>query len=204
MLQQMILRTSRYNINNINHRTTHWVRFFGASSAASTVSTSDLKGSNTQTTEQQRPIRISLPTFGQNGTLLLRNNNSINNISKVQIIPQWRDDALIELLPLSVSENDENGSSAEEQRDDHTEIATFGTSTESSSLETTVQTFGPLQITNHAEGKITSLGRKGSYIEVNILFSNSLIKRLQNFFFMFYEYLYNQYNGIMACNTNKP
>ena len=169
MLQQMILRTSRYNINNINHRTTHWVRFFGASSAASTVSTSDLKGSNPHTqTQQQRPIRISLPTFGQNGTLLLRNNNSINNnIAKVQIIPQWRDDALIELLPLSISENDENGSSAEQR--DYTEIATFSTSTDSSSLETTVQTFGPLQITNHAEGTITSLGRKGSFIEVNIL-----------------------------------
>ena len=102
-----------------------------------------------------RPIKVALPNFGQNGTLVLRNDSSNNiNISNVQIIPQWRDDAMIELLPSDCSSTDISSSGVDE--------GVVGG-------ETTQETYGPMQFTNHTEGIVTSLGRKGSLVEVDIL-----------------------------------
>jgi len=83
------------------------------------------------------------------------------NISNVQIIPQWRDDAMIELLPLDCSSRGV---------DEVEEIATAFENTSEDSVSATIQeTYGPMQFTNHTEGIVTSLGRKGSLVEVDIL-----------------------------------
>ena len=115
-----------------------------------------------------RPIKVALPKFGQNGTLVLRNDTS-NNISNLQIIPQWRDDAMIELLPSDCTStaDAENNNRASSGVDEEEKIVAFeGTSKDST---TQIQKYGPMQFTNHTEGIVTSLGRKGSLIEVDIL-----------------------------------
>ena len=135
------------------------------------------QSSSTDTTQSQhnnQAIKVLLPKFGQNGTLKIYNSNDDDNsisIRQVQIIPQWRDDALIELVPLLSDNNDIDA-------DDSVEIATFDYSDKSSASDlTTTQTFGKgssmLNITNHTNGILTSLGRKGSLVEVNFLNSNS-------------------------------
>ncbi|KAL9184940.1 hypothetical protein ACHAXT_002717 [Thalassiosira profunda] len=96
-----------------------------------------------------KPTRVRLPALGQNGTLVLR--SDCKSIERVEIVPGWRDDATLDFLPGA--------------GDSNPEIHTFGDG-ESSLSE---QTIGRLQLKMNEEGIDTSLGRKGSLVEVDVL-----------------------------------
>lgn len=100
---------------------------------------------------------VIVPTLGQNSTLVLRSQSA--NLSQVLIKPQWRDDTLLELI-----------------RDaDNGVIYAFATATADISNESErihQRTFGGMQLTFHKDGTKTSLGRVGSYAEVDLLQQN--------------------------------
>ena len=95
------------------------------------------------------PTRVHLSTLGQNGTLVLR--SDCKSIERVEIVPGWRDDAVLELI---------SGAG-----DSNPAVHSFGD--EESSLSE--QTIGRLQLKMNEEGTETSLGRKGSLVEVDVL-----------------------------------
>ena len=106
--------------------------------------------------------RILLPQHGQNGTLLLRSTSKC--IGQVDIIPQWRDDTMLELMPIREDDSDttrnddeHSNSLVEVQYDDK----------QSLSSETQTISYEGLQLTLHRSGIATALGRKGSLVEVD-------------------------------------
>lgn len=106
---------------------------------------------------------ILLPQHGQNGTLLLRSTSKC--IGQVDIIPQWRDDTMLELMPIREDDSDttrnddeHSNSVVEVQYDDE----------QSSSSETQTISYEGLQLTLHRDGISTALGRKGSLVEVDV------------------------------------
>ena len=98
--------------------------------------------------------RFHLPDLGQNGTLVIRvsDPDSSSSVSKVKIIPQWRDDTILELRPVS----DEDAPCDEAMP--MTPI--LGNDTTSMNDGTTV--------TSRKEGIATSLGRRGALAEISL------------------------------------
>eukprot|EP00956_Cyclotella_meneghiniana_P042150 scaffold248380_cov51-Cyclotella_meneghiniana.AAC.5 len=96
---------------------------------------------------QCKSARLLVSTLGQNSTLLLRSKSL--SLSQIQIVPQWRDDTLLELVP---------------DTDEEPNITDISTATaESSGI------FGGVQFTFHKDGIDTSMGRVGSFVEVDLL-----------------------------------
>lgn len=128
--------------------------------------------------------KILLPQHGQNGTLLLRSDSK--SIGQVDIIPQWRDDTMLELIPIVViSKDKEDGSNDgnatknnSSSIHDHESSAVMEVQydhddDESSSSSTVLEkqqtiSYGGLQFTLHRDGISTALGRKGSFVEVDV------------------------------------
>eukprot|EP00578_Thalassiosira_sp_NH16_P013310 CAMPEP_0181125290 /NCGR_PEP_ID=MMETSP1071-20121207/26956_1 /TAXON_ID=35127 /ORGANISM="Thalassiosira sp., Strain NH16" /LENGTH=752 /DNA_ID=CAMNT_0023210693 /DNA_START=1498 /DNA_END=3758 /DNA_ORIENTATION=- len=167
------------------------VHYFGTT----TTNTSDVSKSvginnDKKGIDQSLTTRVHLPNFGQNGTLVLRSRSGHDDSSasvslrKVEIISRWRDDALLEFLPLSNDEDiadgigKDNGMAVGDTVEGDSDIDTFNVtnmpshSSESSSSTplSEKQTFGRLQITSPADGVVTSLsGRRGTLVEVDVL-----------------------------------
>ncbi|KAL7504812.1 hypothetical protein ACHAXN_004640 [Cyclotella atomus] len=97
--------------------------------------------------------RLLVPSLGQNSTLVLR--SQLKSLSQVQIKPQWRDDTLLELV--------------QDIDDDVCRIEPV-TLVPSETSGSTIQrhTFGGMQLTFHSNGIKTSLGRIGSFVEVDL------------------------------------
>eukprot|EP00985_Skeletonema_marinoi_P003202 scaffold1329_cov113-Skeletonema_marinoi.AAC.6 len=116
--------------------------------------------------------KILLPQHGQNGTLLLRSTSK--SIGQVDIIPQWRDDTLLELVPIVMSEDMENNSNDgnatnQNMSDNDSDVKEVQYDEESSSSEEhQTVTCGGLQFTLHRDGISTALRRKGSLVEVDV------------------------------------
>ncbi|KAK1748370.1 hypothetical protein QTG54_000309 [Skeletonema marinoi] len=115
--------------------------------------------------------KILLPQHGQNGTLLLRSTSK--SIGQVDIIPQWRDDTMLELVPIVMSEDMENSNDGnatnQNMSDDDLDVKEVQYDEESSSsAEHQTVTCGGLQFTLHRDGISTALGRKGSLVEVDV------------------------------------
>lgn len=101
--------------------------------------------------------RFHLPDLGQNGTLVIRvsdpdSDSPSSSVSKVKIIPQWRDDTILEIRPAS----DEDAPCGEAMtpmtpiRDNDTASLNDGTAV----------------VTCHQDGIATSLGRRGALAEI--------------------------------------
>ena len=107
--------------------------------------------------------RILLPQHGQNGTLLLRSTSK--SIGQIDIIPQWRDDTLLELMPIREDDSDRTRNG-----DDHSNsvVEVQYDDAQSSSSETQTISYEGLQLTLHRDGIATALGRKGSLVEVDV------------------------------------
>ncbi|KAL3790589.1 hypothetical protein HJC23_008795 [Cyclotella cryptica] len=117
--------------------------------------TSHLNDENSHTSSQS--ARILVPALGQNGTLVLRSKSK--SISKVQIVPQWRDDTLLEMVH-------EEDAPVEDTSDITTITAEPSFTTQSSAQQ---QNFRGMRLTFHKDGIKTSLGRLGSLVEVDLL-----------------------------------
>mmetsp|Transcript_32110 Transcript_32110/g.61520 ORF Transcript_32110/g.61520 Transcript_32110/m.61520 type:complete len:832 (+) Transcript_32110:214-2709(+) len=122
------------------------------------ASHSEIPSPNSTTT-----TRVLFPTLGQNGTLLLRSTSN-SRIDQVQIISQWRDDTLLEVVPISSSSymHSEIDTAVDADAEGIDDIAIFDNDNSTSS-------FGRLQLENYEDGITTSLGRKGAMVKVNIL-----------------------------------
>lgn len=94
-----------------------------------------------------KSARLLVPTLGQNSTLLLRSKSP--SLSQIQIVPQWRDDTLLELVQDTSEEPN---------------ITDISTATAESST-----IVGGVQLTFHKDGIDTSMGRIGSFVEVDLL-----------------------------------
>ena len=114
-----------------------------------------------------KSTRVHLPKLGQNGTLVLRSNS--RSIAKVQILPQWRDDASLEVLSISDEESPFPTNNMEIERGSSEAVSIFDSSEKSSK-----NIFGRLQLSSNEDGRIaTSLGRKGTLVEVDVMNSPS-------------------------------
>lgn len=102
--------------------------------------------------------RVLLPTLGQNGTLSIRQDDSlaVPLLAEVHILPRWRDDSFIEIVPLSPPLSP--GLVDDATIPDSKDVTIFD--------EATTRTFGQWQFTLHADGIATSLGRVGSHVEI--------------------------------------
>ena len=117
--------------------------------------------------------KILLPQHGQNGTLLLRSISK--SIGRVDIIPQWRDDTMLELMPtMSTSgETDDYNdatttASTTTNVDNNISAIKFQYNDQSSLTEKQTVSYGGLHFTLHRDGISTALGRKGSLVEVDV------------------------------------
>jgi len=120
--------------------------------------------------------KILLPRHGQNGTLLLRSN--AKSINQVDIIPQWRDDTMLELIPIVMSESIQDGSDTNvtrnsiRRKDNESAVKEIQYDYDESSSteleEKQIVSYGGLQFTLHRDGILTALGRKGSFVEVDV------------------------------------
>ena len=109
-----------------------------------------------QSKHNDTSARLIVPSLGQNSTLILRSQSKF--LSQVQIKPRWRDDTLLELV------RDADG--AGDVSYGPTVIAEAPSTSESSSHQ---QLHGGMQLTFHLNGIETSLGRVGSFVEVDLL-----------------------------------
>jgi hypothetical protein len=103
--------------------------------------------------------RVSVPSLGQNSTLVLRSKSK--SLTQIQIIPQWRDDTLLELIEDGL---DVDGVST---------ISPVTAEPVMASVELTQKKmFGNMELTFHKDGIETSLGRVETYVEVDLLDPN--------------------------------
>jgi len=153
-------------------------------STASTISAMRMKNDendHVETTTTTMISRVHLPLLTRDGTLLLRcqqpNNNKdhttiANNTAttttttNVRFVPSMnREDVIIEIFSISrlVKKDDDDD-------DDKSVLSSVGVdeSIEYTNLDDTMIT-PYLHVTNHTNGKYTSDGRLGSYVEVDIV-----------------------------------
>ena len=110
--------------------------------------------------------KILLPQHGQNGTLMLRSNSK--SIGQVDIIPQWRDDTLLELMPIVMPEDSRNVSATDMNNENCiVKEVQYNTDLTSTEEKQTVSHSG-LRFTLHRDGISTALRRKGSFVEVDV------------------------------------
>jgi hypothetical protein len=112
---------------------------------------------NTSTGSSNHSSRLIVPSLGQNSTLVLR--SRLKSLSQVLIKPQWRDDTLLEFV-RDVNHDDDAS---------HIEQVTAGpSSSETSEYSIQKHSYGGMQLTFHPNGIETSLGRIGSFVEVDL------------------------------------
>ncbi|KAL7466502.1 hypothetical protein ACHAXS_006799 [Conticribra weissflogii] len=150
-----------------HHRHWRWhdntaILFTADKSTKRCFSTTSPADANDKRATASNATRVLLPMLGQNGTLSLRPDDCLADppIAEVHILPQWRDDSLIEIVPLSPSPSNECDNDNDGDDDDVTIFDQTTTTT------TTTRTFGHWQFTLHADGIATSLGRPGSHVEI--------------------------------------
>ena len=98
--------------------------------------------------------KFHLPDLGQNGTLVIRvsdpDSDSPSSVAKVKIVPQWRDDTILEIRPFS----DEDAPPCDE------------TMTTILDNDTASLNDGTAVVTCRQDGIATSLGRRGALAEI--------------------------------------
>ena len=156
----------------------HFFYSFNRTSSSSSSSSSTVQQQQHQQQQQTSAAgkmlhqKILLPRHGQNGTLLFRSTSK--SIGQIDIIPQWRDDTMLELIPIMMSKdvedrNDGNTSKNNSINDNESAVIEVQYDDESSSTEKQqTVSYGGLQFTLHRDGISTALGRKGSLVEVDV------------------------------------
>jgi len=104
---------------------------------------------------------VRLPTLGQDGTLVLR--SGTDSPVRVRIVPRWRDDSLLEMLPMISTDEEDHEDDGENVVEGEPEFVTFGEASTS-----TTQSFGRMRLRCRADGVETSLGRRGALVEVDV------------------------------------